>query len=271
MKQKILLILGISFYITSYSQVGINTAKPQGVFHVDGAKDNPKTTSAPTTTQQANDVVILQKSGYVGSGTTSPATNLEINNQSTNGAVKITDGNEGAGKYLMSDNDGVGTWITPNSFKSPIIWKYNGTPQQIAVTGSVDSSGWYLGSNNRTYSNLSLSGLTSGKWIINVGMRLSTSAPLNKAFWIHANISSSSTSRTNTGWSNLGPAGNSTGYASIIYGDGTANGKGFFTGTTIIDVSSATPISLYLLMENTGEWVFDTSSSENFFFAIPVN
>ena len=53
------------------SQVGINTANPQGVFHVDGSKDNA-TTGAPTTTQAANDFIVTS-AGNVGIGTASPA------------------------------------------------------------------------------------------------------------------------------------------------------------------------------------------------------
>lgn len=273
MIKKILISTYMLFCVSIFSQIGIETAYPKGILHIDGNKDNPKNASTPiSTTQQANDVVVLQNSGWVGIGTTAPATSLEINNGSTNGAIKIKDGNEGAGKYLISNNDGLATWVKPNSFKSPVIWTYNGTPQQVSVTGAVDGTGGYLQSGNRTYSYLSLSGVTSGKWIVNVGLRFSTSATLSNAFWIHANLSSSSTTRSNTGWNNLGPAGNATGYASVIYGDGTAsNGKGFFTGTSIINVTSTTPITLYLLLENTGQWEFNTSSPENFFFAIPVN
>lgn len=53
-----------------YSQVGINTANPQGIFHVDGAKDN-MATGVPTAFQQSNDFTVTA-AGNVGIGTTSP-------------------------------------------------------------------------------------------------------------------------------------------------------------------------------------------------------
>ncbi|KAB1228388.1 hypothetical protein [Chryseobacterium viscerum] len=66
-----------SFYIVFmilsknfYSQVGINTTNPQGIFNVDGAKDNA-TTGLPTAAQQANDFVVTD-TGSVGIGTTIP-------------------------------------------------------------------------------------------------------------------------------------------------------------------------------------------------------
>ncbi|WPO91238.1 hypothetical protein [Chryseobacterium sp. HR92] len=66
-----------SFYIVFiilskifHSQVGINTPNPQGIFNVDGGKDNA-TTGLPTTAQQANDFVVTA-TGSVGIGTTVP-------------------------------------------------------------------------------------------------------------------------------------------------------------------------------------------------------
>lgn len=53
-----------------YSQVGINTTNPQGVFHVDGSKDNPST-GVPTNVQQSNDFVV-NPNGSVGVGTVMP-------------------------------------------------------------------------------------------------------------------------------------------------------------------------------------------------------
>lgn len=53
-----------------YSQVGINTPNPQGIFNVDGGKDNAAT-GLPTAAQQANDFVVTA-TGSVGIGTTVP-------------------------------------------------------------------------------------------------------------------------------------------------------------------------------------------------------
>ncbi|UZT98113.1 hypothetical protein ODZ84_00650 [Chryseobacterium fluminis] len=58
------------------AQVGINTANPQGVFSVDGAKDNPAT-GTPTATQQLNDFSVTA-TGNVGIGNVAPAAKLDI-------------------------------------------------------------------------------------------------------------------------------------------------------------------------------------------------
>lgn len=76
------LLLTILFPISAFCQVGVNTSNPQGVFHVDGAKDNP-ITGSPNSSQQANDFIITS-AGNVGIGTTSPTTKLEITS-GTNG------------------------------------------------------------------------------------------------------------------------------------------------------------------------------------------
>lgn len=64
-----------------YAQVGVNTTNPQGMFHIDGAKDNPAT-GTPNTTQVANDFVVIP-TGNVGLGTTTPSTKLEISSGMT--------------------------------------------------------------------------------------------------------------------------------------------------------------------------------------------
>lgn len=95
-----------------FSQVGINTANPQGIFHVDGAKDN-NATASPSVSQQVNDFIVLP-SGNVGIGTTTPSQKLEITTGGTNSnpitGFKLTDGNQGVKKVLTSDVNGVGTW-----------------------------------------------------------------------------------------------------------------------------------------------------------------
>jgi hypothetical protein len=60
-----------------FSQVGIGTQNPQGILHIDGAKDNP-TSGVPTATQALNDVIV-RSTGAVGIGTTSPTSNLSVN------------------------------------------------------------------------------------------------------------------------------------------------------------------------------------------------
>ncbi|QIK59958.1 hypothetical protein G7050_08995 [Dysgonomonas sp. HDW5A] len=75
MKINIALIMSIiSLY--SYSQVGINTINPQGVFHIDGAGDNPSSGS-PTVEQESNDVTVSVL-GNIGVGTTSPNAKIEL-------------------------------------------------------------------------------------------------------------------------------------------------------------------------------------------------
>ncbi|MBP2617788.1 hypothetical protein [Chryseobacterium jejuense] len=74
-----LLPLFVMAYSLNYSQVGINTSNPQGIFNIDGKKDN-NATGSPTAGQQANDFVVTAD-GSVGVGTTSPdlSAMLELN------------------------------------------------------------------------------------------------------------------------------------------------------------------------------------------------
>ncbi|WP_435522262.1 hypothetical protein [Chryseobacterium indoltheticum] len=65
--------------------------------------------------------------GNIGIGTTNPTARLEVNNGTTNGAIKIVDGTEGAGKVLTSDVNGVGTWQTPTSAVLSEPWQIAGT------------------------------------------------------------------------------------------------------------------------------------------------
>jgi hypothetical protein len=82
---------------TIHSQVGINTTNPQGVFNIDGKKDNPLT-GAPSVLQQANDVVVMPTTGYLGVGTTIPSNQVHI--KSTINPVKI----EGLKTGNVTDN-----------------------------------------------------------------------------------------------------------------------------------------------------------------------
>lgn len=69
----------------AYAQIGINTPNPQGILHVDGAKDNPASGTL-TAAQQDNDVIVTQL-GKLGIGNTNPTSKLEVNGASTNTAA----------------------------------------------------------------------------------------------------------------------------------------------------------------------------------------
>ncbi|AZA52219.1 hypothetical protein [Chryseobacterium sp. G0201] len=111
MKKRLLIILlcGSSFY---YAQVGINTTNPQGVFHIDGNKDNP-TTGTPSVVQQSNDFSVIASSGLgtgtikVGIGTTAPTQSLDI----ANGNLRVRNINNSIGiandKLLVADANGI--------------------------------------------------------------------------------------------------------------------------------------------------------------------
>lgn len=68
-----------------FGQVGINTSNPQGIFNVDGAKDNALI-GIPTTAQQANDFTVTSN-GSVGIGTVAPDTSAILDITSTNRGV----------------------------------------------------------------------------------------------------------------------------------------------------------------------------------------
>ncbi len=73
----------------AYAQVGIgiNTPNPQGVLHLDGAKDNPATGTS-TADQQANDFVITSK-GSMGVGTYAPNSSAIMDVSSTDKGILL--------------------------------------------------------------------------------------------------------------------------------------------------------------------------------------
>ncbi|KFF23999.1 hypothetical protein [Chryseobacterium vrystaatense] len=73
--KKLYIILYILISFCSYAQIGIGTSNPQGILHVDGAKDN-LVSGVPTSGQQINDFIITA-SGNVGIGNTAPQRKLD--------------------------------------------------------------------------------------------------------------------------------------------------------------------------------------------------
>lgn len=116
--KKIALFL-INFLVCSFmfSQVGINTSNPQSSLHIDGGKDNPST-GIPSTTQQANDVVITS-AGRLGIGTISPTAQLQTTGNMILGAAALTNGASGYGTLVRDNTSGevkIASSITGNTF-----------------------------------------------------------------------------------------------------------------------------------------------------------
>jgi hypothetical protein len=138
----------ISFAVSA--QIGVNTSNPQGIFNVDAQKNNP-VTGVPSQAQQQDDFVVTQE-GRVGVGTTAPTAKLEINNGTTAGAIKIVDGTQAEGKFLVSDANGVGTWrettgttTVINSTIGPVTNLSNNLTY-IGSSAVVTQAGYYIAS-----------------------------------------------------------------------------------------------------------------------------
>lgn len=282
-----LLLIAVGF--SSYAQVGVNTSNPQQKFHVDGkntaATINPLS-GVPSAAQAVDDVVITS-TGKVGTGTVNPATRLDINNGSNNGAIKITDGTQGAGKLLMSDDTGIGKWVLPNPMKGVVVGNFAKTSSGTGMVVTSNGSG-------HLYSNVSIT-LTKGTWMVNMGLTLKSFLMYNSGRWVHFKLSSTNTGVTYNGWQNLGTANNNTSYAGVVFGSAVynssnvfqhheANANNYISGSNIIEVTNDV-VTLYLMIENFSNdpypagstapnpgvvWQFDTSNWENYFYANPL-
>ncbi|WP_128331064.1 hypothetical protein [Apibacter sp. HY039] len=86
MKSTFIIVI-ILFFATTfcYSQMGVNTPAPAGVFHVDASKDN-NLSGLPTDAQQRNDVLI-DSLGNMGIGTIYPKKKLHVDTRS--GSIRL--------------------------------------------------------------------------------------------------------------------------------------------------------------------------------------
>lgn len=121
MKRKLLISLCVFSFGLSLAQIGINTETPLALFHIDGKGDNATT---PNSTQTANDAVITTD-GNLGIGSINPTNKISIKTNGTESTpiegFKLTDGNEGIGRFLVSDAQGFATWKKTES----LIWNTN--------------------------------------------------------------------------------------------------------------------------------------------------
>lgn len=104
----ILLLLGVSACLSA--QIGVNTSNPQVLFHID-PKQNNNATGIPTLVQTEDDIVITQN-GFMGIGTITPETKLDIRKHTSTDELLFID-NGGAlipNQYLISDSQGNTLW-----------------------------------------------------------------------------------------------------------------------------------------------------------------
>ncbi len=215
--------------------------------------------------QQNGNNIINRNSGNVGIGTNSPSAKLEINTGTTAGAIKIVDGTQGTNKILVSDANGVGTWQQNAAMNSTVMGVFPDPSSNVYSGGTADVkyTGVYID-------------LEKGKWNVNGGISLTCNINnKNTKFWLHAYLSTSQTAIQQNGFTHLGPAGNATCYAGNIFvyqGGGDDNKLNFFSGSSVINVTSNT-LRIYLLLENrpNNYWQYQSFFFENYFNANPVN
>lgn len=97
-------------------KVGINTANPNGTFHIDGKKDNPAA-GIPDSAQVLNDFIVTD-SGAVGIGTINPYMKLDVV-----GAVKgnnYSAFNPSFHPFFFNYGASGGTWENPGYIKSGV-------------------------------------------------------------------------------------------------------------------------------------------------------
>lgn len=122
MKKKISLLIGIFSFVLLHAQVGINSlpSLAGSILHIDGKGDNTSS-STVTPAQVANDIIITSD-GNIGVGTANPTYKLEIIASNGKG-FRLVDGSEGAGKFLVSDKNGIATW--KGAINTRLVWDAN--------------------------------------------------------------------------------------------------------------------------------------------------
>jgi len=141
-----------------YSQTGIGTAKPQGLLHIDGKKDNDE--ASPLTTSQISNDVIFTPNGFIGVGVLAPKVKLDLrSNENTNaigvgattmsasaaskGAIRYnTQGIAEVSKGLLDVSDGNAwnsTYLMP---KKAVVIARLGNPFLVNRNSDVVINGW---------------------------------------------------------------------------------------------------------------------------------
>lgn len=257
------LIISSTFFISTFafSQTGVNTWNPQGVFNVDGGKDNPPT-GAPSPTQQLNDVTVLAN-GNMGVGTTSPSQKLEIQTGGTAIApvtgFKLVDGNQANTLALTSDANGVGTWkpIALPGIKGTFGGSNIASDKNTTGTTYKDSGAYIT--------------LPKGTWAVNFGATLISAQTGTNKFWMHARVTSDKTNLN--GVSQVGFTPNLPGGLTLCAGN-IFSSYNMIQGSKVFTVT-ADSVTLYIFFDNTDNstqpWTFSPGNWENYLYATRLN
>lgn len=263
MKSYYTLIFALCFNSFLFSQLGIQTAEPQGIFHVDAAHNNTPTI------QENDDFIVKNTTGNVGVGTLNPSTKLHIN-----GKITLTDGTQGNQKILVSRSNGQANWVLPALLR-PNILGTAPTPTSVSSGQTGQTSRKY------NYSGFSIT-LSQGKWIVssgltfdNIGGTSPTTGP-RISYWMRTYLSTDPTNYTTlvqNNFTHLGTAGSDTAYGGLLL-SGTLNPPrlGFISGSSVIEVTAPTQ-TIYLMMDQkpAGYYGYNSTYYENYFYATPID
>lgn len=140
------LCLSVGSVYAQAGPTGIGTRNPQGLLHVDGAKDNPAT-GTPSATQVTNDVIVTN-TGFVGVGVLAPKVPLDMRSTGAEnalglGTTTMTATAAAAGAIRYDEvNVPVGAKI---EFSDGVLWNKLYVAPQKAVVVARKISGQSIG------------------------------------------------------------------------------------------------------------------------------
>lgn len=295
MNKNLYIIIAILISGVAFSQVGVNTSNPQGVFNIDGGRDNPLTGAGSTYTpaQQLNDFTVLVN-GNTGIGTINPSQKLHIETGGTAASpvtgFKLVDGNQNNNYVLTSDANGIGTWQIN---KMSILQGVLGSGVDLILNDATNN--FVYGSPNVGLKQTgSYIDLPSGRWQVNITMFMpynpyntSNGLKTDDWFWLRSSLSETSNASvsissdvvSNNKYSSAnfqGPATAATGSAPFY-----VTRFGLMSGVIIVNNTSGTTKRYYYVA---GAWNLSrndmpgrlyqfggSSWAENSITAIPLN
>ena len=195
MKKLTISLCILGFALTAKAQVGVNTTNPRGVFNVDGAKNNTNTTTPATVATESTDDVVVDATGKVGIGTSTPTQKLDIEG-SAHISTQIYDGNNapGANGQVISSDGTKIKWVNNIAITPAVLATLSTTSNTITLApgGRHVYTGSYLE-------------LPAGKWSVQVTMLLSSTTdgnngvvPDGEGYWVRSFFSDTNINHTGT-------------------------------------------------------------------------